>query len=141
MSEYLRGLAIKRLVQNGWTIGDQVGHSLPSEPVNWDSDRPHLVCLAHKDVETEVGFKTALAYIRVGGKQSECNRLEGLYMSEGRNILEPKSILVPRAPEGNESLSQAVARFVDAVEKCIDESYARGLFLTRPIASPKSSRP
>jgi hypothetical protein len=80
---------------------------------------------AQKDYSTVVGLKTATVWIQ---ETADNTVLNGVYHSEGRNILESCVVLIPTAatPEVVESETD---RFFKGVEQAIDASYARNLFL------------
>jgi len=135
MSENLRQLVTKSLLAGGWSDFDERGKSLSAKPVNWSEASVKGIWLAIKDYKTEVGIKTATVHIEDYGLDYDNFRLLGHYQSEGRNILEPHSVLIPKTlPEGD-MLTRLIAEFVADTEATIDASYARKLWLTRPVSA------
>jgi hypothetical protein len=91
------------LHSNGWNIFDQ-----PS------------AALSFKMYDSAVGKKEAQAYL--SGDQYSW-RLSGLYLSQGRNILETESVLIPK-DSNTHSLHDLCFKFVQNVETAIANSYA-----------------
>jgi len=88
---------------NGWNIIDQ-----PS------------AALSFKMYDSAVGKKEAQAYL--SGDQYNW-RLSGHYESQGRNILETESVLVPK-DYNTDQLHDLCFKFVQNVETAIANSYA-----------------
>ena len=89
----------------------------------WDCshDKVHL---GRKAFATAVGIKEATVYLTPGDNYNRT--LVGTYESEGRNILEPHSVLIPRIATLGEV--QALARtFVKSVDVVVANSYAARL--------------
>lgn len=82
--------------------------------------------IASKTYATAVGPKQAHAYVQDFGPTSENVVLAGDYQSEGRNILEPHGVLVPRSAEGG-VLSALVQKFVRDADDTVADSYAARL--------------
>lgn len=81
-------------------------------------------------------FKTAtvdhecLIYFYESSIADVNHRIAGTYESEGRNILESKSVLIPRNVD-IDRLESLVKKFSDDAIKAIDNSYARKLLLSK----------
>lgn len=82
-------------------------------------DLPH-VALSFKFYDSAVGKKEAQAYFS-GDQYNWC--LSGLYLSQGRNILETESVLIPKDCSIHQ-LSALCLKFVQNVELVIANSYA-----------------
>jgi hypothetical protein len=80
--------------------------------------------IALKQYDTAVGVKEAVAYFTSVEPGTE--QLTVHYESEGRNITEPMSINFP-ASATEEDVRPNVFRFCNAIERRIDDSYARRL--------------
>lgn len=81
--------------------------------------------LAFKEFATAVGTKTAHVYLAEW--KGEANAvLEGDYQSEGRNILEPWSRLVPKDADAD-IVRALVTQFVQHIERTVLQSYAAAL--------------
>lgn len=107
----VRSIADACLRDHGWTL-------LPE---------PHAA-IAEKSIQTAAGERSALAYLTPFDSEF-CNcTLKGEYWSEGRNALEPHSVLIPRDCPAEEVLRRA-AHFVTNAEQVIAETYAVRLFL------------
>lgn len=79
--------------------------------------------VAKKDFQTAVGQKEALVYLAPWGPAEPNCVLQGQYYSEGRNILEASSMLIPKI--GNVlAAGQLVQQFTKATEHKILQSYA-----------------
>ena len=91
------------LHSNGWNIFDS----------------PH-VALSFKMYDSAVGNKEAHAYL--SGDQYNW-RLSGLYLSQGRNILETESVLIPK-DSNTHQLHDLCFKFVQNIESAIANSYA-----------------
>lgn len=82
------------------------------------------VAIAQKSFLTAVGWKVAHAYM---GGGDFCNwTLSGDYQSEGRNILEPHGVLIPRDTRFDLVLAH-VSHFVKSVDEVVANSYAARL--------------
>ena len=93
--------------------------------------------IANKMYETAVGLKEAQAYLADYGPTTENYVLQGLYNSEGRNILGGSGILIPKA--GDEAtVAQLTQKFAAGAEKEVLQSYAARL-LKRPEVSASQS--
>lgn len=82
--------------------------------------------IATKTYNTAVGPKTALAYLGDFGPDAESMSLTGDYQSEGRNILEPHGMLLPKAA-GHDLVRMLVTRFSVGVDAAVGQSYAARL--------------
>lgn len=134
MSEILREAATRYLLASGWTGLDARDKSTADWLMAWTGVGYRGVCLATKDYQTEVGIRTAIAYLEFSPESTDY-RLAGSYQSEGRNVLEPRAVLIPKAlPEGD-TLNRLLGQFVADAELAVDCSYARKLWLTRPLAA------
>lgn len=85
-------------------------------------------CLASKVFQTAVGPREALAYLTRGDGFNRT--ITGVYRSEGRNALEPHSVLVPVAACDDDVLRLAQA-FATQADSAIGETYA--MRLARPV--------
>ena len=83
-------------------------------------DPPHTPALSFKMYDSAVGKKEAQAYL--SGDQYNW-RLSGHYLSQGRNILETESVLIPVDSTMNH-LADLCSAFVNNVETSIANSYA-----------------
>lgn len=88
------------------------------------------VAIASKTFPTAVGPKVALVYLQDYGKGTENYVLAGDYQSEGRNILEPEFVLLPKQAS-DEVLRSLVLKFAAKVAKAIAASYAARLLYLR----------
>ena len=86
----------------------------------WNIFDPPHVALSFKFYDSAVGKKEAQAYFS-GDQYNWC--LSGLYLSQGRNILETESVLIPKDCSINQ-LSVLCLKFVQNVETAIANSYA-----------------
>lgn len=98
--EALRNL----LVQQGWTAA-----KAPT--------------LASKTFATAVGSKTAHAYLTSARDNDPNQTLFAQYWSEGRDILEPHGVLLPRGC-GVDRLRALVEQFAQGVDQAVADSYA-----------------
>lgn len=78
-----------------------------------------------KMVKTIVADKEALIQM-YNSSEGQCV-VQGVYQSEGRNVLGPSITIV----KDNDSIEDVLDKFLEGVDRCIDESYARSLFLNR----------
>ena len=79
--------------------------------------------IASKDYATVVGTKQAIAYLE-GDRSSDPNlALKGQYYSEGRNVLEPRSVLIPKASSVDAAIELARA-FAAGVDERVAQTYA-----------------
>ena len=78
----------------------------------------------HKTFHTAVGEKVAHAYLSNGDGFNRT--LHGTYQSEGRNILEPHSVLIPQNTDVKTCVSLA-AEFAVNVETVVSNSFAARL--------------
>jgi len=86
----------------------------------WNNfDRPSTA-LSFKMYDSAVGKKEAQVYL--SGDQYNW-RLSGLYQSEGRNILEAESVLIPKDCSALR-LRDLCEQFLENVETAIAKSYA-----------------
>ena len=106
----------------------------------WAYDTTELVCnvllandwtlmsgfpdLATKRFPTVVGLKQGCVNLNAGDKFNRT--LSGVYESEGRNILEPHGVLIPRTANAND-VTRIAMHFARRVEKAIAASYAARL--------------
>lgn len=79
-----------------------------------------------KEYQTAVGPKTAIANLRQG---TDSYRIEGLYYSEGRNVLSTSTVYFPKTCLVA-NVAKHVEAFVADCESRIDQSYARRLVQT-----------
>lgn len=91
------------MYSNGWNIFDQP-----------------FATLSFKMYDSALGKKEAQAYL--SGDQY-CWRLSGLYLSQGRNILETESVLIPKDTNIHQ-LHDLCFKFIQNVETAIANSYA-----------------
>lgn len=104
-SDMMMTIAKHHLFWKGWT------------PLS--SDKSSAIC--SKDYSTAVGVKTAFAYLSAGDEHNRT--LSADYQSEGRNVVEGDSILLP----SNADVKEAIAltrKFAAGVEKTIQQTPA-----------------
>lgn len=77
--------------------------------------------VASKAWETACGPKSGHVYLYPAG------RLYANYESEGRNVL--ATVLGSVSGRSEEAIDEEVKRFTDEVQRCVDQSYARHLWL------------
>lgn len=106
----LRSLVLEVLTATGWAAN------------------PGGSAVALKQYETAVGSKQAQAYLRTG---HDYVSLDGVYWSEGRNILESSGVLIPKTACSTQVRSLA-GQFADRVERKVRESYAVRLLQDLP---------
>jgi len=94
--------------------------------------------IAIKGYPTAVGEKEAAAYVVDYGRNCDGVLLTGTYWSEGRNVLEPHAVLIPKTVD-EASLREYVKRFVAQCDAVIADTYAARL-LTLPEQGPPSNR-
>ena len=82
--------------------------------------------LATKDFDTAVGPKTAYLYLTPAG--AGCYKLQGEYLSEGRNILATLESTCLES-SSDDALQSALLTVLNQAEKMVDHSYARRLLL------------
>lgn len=111
--EQIRTEITRCLVDLGWT---GLGH----------------VALASKEFHTAVGPRTAHVYVAWFGDASHC-MLQGDYLSEGRNQLEPHCTLIPSNAEPGE-IARLTAQFALNADKVVSNTYAARL--ARPVVDP-----
>jgi hypothetical protein len=87
--------------------------------------------LALKQYETAVGIKEAHAYLGPIKTNYHNVSLDGVYWSEGRNILEPSVVLIPKNADGA-LVRSLVGQFANRAESTVRESYAVRLLRDRP---------
>lgn len=82
--------------------------------------------LASKSFDTAVGVKQAFAYLKDFGPDNASVLLQGDYLSEGRNALEPWGTLIAR-DASPEQLAALVAKFAQENDAAVGQSYAARL--------------
>lgn len=82
--------------------------------------------LARQSYLTAVGQKEALAYLGYFGRESESILLMGSYQSEGRNVLEPHMVAIPKNADVHQVL-KLVEQFLRQANKVIAQTYAVAL--------------
>lgn len=107
MAEMLRDTVAKILQDYGWS-------------------REIAPAIASKEYQTIVGPNQAHAYLMETGPAGEYNVLQGNYQSEGRNILEVHSVLIPRTADIDTAI-QLIRRFAVCADAAIADSYATRL--------------
>ncbi|MNR71865.1 hypothetical protein D3C71_25440 [compost metagenome] len=108
MNKELVSQVVARLASHGWT------------PIEGGT------AIARKTFDTAVGPKEALVYL-TNSRDDDPNRtLQGDYQSEGRNVLEPHGVLLPKAAEPV-MVDALVDKFVAGAERAVGESYAARL--------------
>lgn len=105
----IREAATECLVECGWTPTPLPG-----------------ISLASKDYETAVGMKGADVYFSDAGRDLSNFRLFAYYYSEGRNILEPLEVIIPRVAS-KEEVIQLASDLVSQIDAVISQSYAAKL--------------
>lgn len=93
-----------------------------------DFDMAYTIAIASKDYNTEVGVKTAsisLVTTSEGDFKAEAN-----YLSEGRNILSTTWLTISLSCPPEE-VEKGAADFALLIDRKIDSSYARSLYLGR----------
>ena len=100
------------LIANGWAAVSQL-------------DMEICCVVSRLDVETIVGTKTASLSLE---PRSTGFQLVGNYISEGDNVLSTDWLNVPEGMT-SEQIAENIPAFLAAVNKSIDQSYARRLFL------------
>jgi len=101
--------------------------------------RPSVgAAIAVKTFETAVGPKDAHAYLEVGSRDGTHRALTGDYKSEGRNALEPRSVLIPKAAELAEVQSLAIQFAIEA-EKVVSNTFAVTRHRPRPLDTSAST--
>ena len=99
----LKGAVLRKLKTHGWRPGDGTA-------------------FACRSIKTAVGGKDVSAYLEDFGP-NEPLVLKGTYHSEGRNILEPLTVFLPRDASRDQLAAQALRFHVEAL-KIIGQSYA-----------------
>ncbi|MBK3780175.1 hypothetical protein G3A43_07880 [Paraburkholderia aspalathi] len=117
MNETLREMVVARLVERGWT----------------GLREPALGIIHYR---TAVGDKQALAYMADFGPAETNVMLRGDYQSEGRNVLESYSVLIPKTAD-EAKVNELVDLFDINAEKAVNESYARRLWLRFDPSAPR----
>lgn len=82
--------------------------------------------IAQKTYDTAVGPKTAFVYLSRSAEDDPNRTLQGDYWSEGRNILEPQCVLLPKSADAPE-LQRLVEKFAAQADKTVSGSYAARL--------------
>lgn len=108
----LRQISVSRLLELGWS-------------------EARGAAIATKQFATAVGPKEAQVYLE---KFPEAFRLTGVYYSEGRNILEPRSVIIPSGAD-HAAVHTLVDRFVTQGEEAIADSYAARLLRSGSLPS------
>lgn len=104
MYETLREALTRTLLEHGWS-------------------REAFTAIASKDYATVVGTKQAHAYLGRDQSSDPNLVLKGEYYSEGRNVLEPRSVLIPKA-SSVEAATQLAQAFAAGVDERIAQTYA-----------------
>lgn len=117
----MQSLATKRLVELGWS-----------------SCEGGAAC-ASKVYQTAVGPKQALVFLKDFGRDSVSFMLSGEYYSEGRNVLEPRSVLIPKIAD-EQTVSMHVDAFATQADEAVSQSYAARL-LFRADGSQRGATP
>jgi hypothetical protein len=103
--DMLRTISQKVLAENGWKPLDYINTSV----------------IGSRDYETAVGIKTAFAYISKGDGYNRT--LSADYQSEGRNVVESDSILLPLDAD-IKAVRELAQKFAVGVEKTVQQTYA-----------------
>lgn len=99
---------VRRLLQtHGWALLDSTA-------------------VACRDFRTAVGIKRAFVYLADFGPGSANVMLQGDYRSEGRNILESRSVLIPKDASPR-AVRELVAQFATSAYRGVRDSYAARL--------------
>lgn len=85
-----------------------------------------LGSLASKHFETAVGPKEAQLYLSDWGHDSPVYVINGIYQSEGRNVLSTTSAHIPKSVT-KEDLLALVNNFAPSVDQAVSETYAAKL--------------
>lgn len=86
--------------------------------------------IAEKDFETAVGVRTAFVRVSSFDKERFNCSVHGQYESEGRNVLEPHSVLLPW-DASNEVVRRLAEQFAMGADQVIGETYAARLHRQR----------
>lgn len=98
------------LIACGWTEWKSLGES----------------AIAIKQFQTAVGMKEAVAQLSTWNKESDSFTLSGTYQSEGRNVLESRSVLIPKTANSSE-VGQWAVQFALDVDATVADTYAARL--------------
>lgn len=98
------------LIQHGWTEWKSLGES----------------AIATKQFQTAVGMKEAVAHLSMWNDESDSYTLSGDYQSEGRNVLESHSVLIPKTADAAEVRQWAV-KFALEADATVADTYAARL--------------
>lgn len=116
----LRSIVLEELTATGWVVN------------------PGGSAVALKQYETAVGIKEAQVYLSTQTNYDNVS-LDGVYWSEGRNILESSVVLIPKRANDTEVRSLA-CKFADRVERSVRQSYAVRLLGNPPLNAAMSTR-
>ena len=89
--------------------------------LGWTACSP--IAISSKKIETAAGGREAVIYLEDFGVECKNFILAGDYQSEGRNVLEPHGMLIPKSSNADD-LKTMVGSFVLDIEKVIDSTYA-----------------
>lgn len=82
--------------------------------------------IAKMEIKTAVGMREAFVYLSDSDGYNFC--LQGHYLSEGRNILEPRGVLIP-TNSNDAAIKNYATEFCSLAYSAIQDSYARRLFV------------
>lgn len=86
--------------------------------------------IATRTFDTAAAPKEAVIYLQKASPGNEFYLLQGVYRSEGRNVLERESLYLPVTGEET-TITNLAKAFVANAEQVINQSYARRLWLMR----------
>ena len=104
------------LATAGWVLGSEF-------------DMAHTCLIARKDYDTAVGVRTAS--ISLEPRSEGAMQVVGLYESEGGNALRTTWLTIPTGTT-DDVIATGMAKYIVAVDKEVDGTYARGLHLRYP---------
>lgn len=82
-----------------------------------------FTAIASKNDATAVGTKQAHAYLESGRSSDPNLVLKGVYYSKGRNVLEPRSVLIPKASSVDVAI-ELTRVFAASVDERVAQTYA-----------------
>lgn len=91
------------------------------------------IAIATKEYQTTVGLKEAVVYLYESSLLDERGpllMLSGHYYSEGRNVLEPHTVFIPKNADAD-SRYELVKAFIEKVDSEIASTYAVRLLANR----------
>jgi len=108
----VRAIVVTVLQSSGWSVHDDG------------------FAIATRTFDTAAAPKEAVAYLRKASPGNEFYLLQGVYRSEGRNVMERESVYLPLTGE-NATITNLAKAFVANAEEVINQSYARRIWLMR----------